>query len=514
MMKYFCLAILFFVSINSFAQEKNRIELIHADVDEYDQELHPDADRLIGNVMFKHNNAVMTCDSAYLNKKANKLEAFGNVRINQGDTVTMTGRHLFYDGNTRQAQMFDNVEMRDRKMVLNTSRMDYNMDLDIASYNDSAHIVGEENILTSKRGSYYSKSHDMYYKQDVLLVNPKFTMTCDTLKYNTLSKISYFLGPTYIRSKENLIYCEGGWYDTEKQLSLFTNNAYMKTKEQILRGDTVEYDRMKSIGRAFGNVSVNDSANKIIISGDFAEYFDVRDSSYVTGRAMMTQILDNDSLFMHGDTLMAVADADTSVVDSSGNRKKNLYAFHHVKMFKNDLQGRCDSLVYSFKDSSTHMFYEPVLWSGLNQLTADSITIQSSNSKIDKMYLVNSAFIASRGDSLQKGELDSLKFNQVRGKNMMGFFSDNHLYKINVTGNGQTIYYAKNKNQKDFGVNRADCSDMVILIDSNKVKQITLLTQPDGTLYPIKELSAKELRLKGFSWHGDARPMKKEDIFE
>ena len=514
MIRRFCfLFFLFGIPCIVNAQKPSRIELLHADVSEFDNSINAGADRLIGNVAFRHENAVLTCDSAYLYKEQNNLEAFGHVRINQGDTTTMTGKHLIYLGDTRLAQMFEDVEMKDRKMTLNTERLDYNMETDVAYYTDSAHIVDEGDILTSKFGYYYSNTSDLFFKQDVLLINPKFRMTCDTLKYNTISKTAYFMGPTYIHSDENLIYCESGWYNTEKQTSLFTGNSYLQSKEQTLRGDTVKYDRILAIGIGLGNVSVYDSTNKVIISGDYAEHHEKEDSSFVTGRATMIQVFENDSLFMHGDTLKAVANSKDQSVDTSGNRKRNLFAYHHVKMFRSDLQGKCDSLVYSYADSTIKMFAAPVLWSGLNQLTADSITIQTANSKIDKMYLVNSSFIVSRADSMQEGILDSLRFNQIRGKNMTGYFNDNKLYQILVKGNGQTIYYGKNKNEKNFGVNRADCSDLIIRVNENKVQQISLLNDPEGTLYPINELSTKELRLKGFLWKDSERPKTKEEIY-
>jgi lipopolysaccharide export system protein LptA len=514
MSRIFIFSLVMLLPAQLLAQKPSRIELLHADVSEFDSEVNPGADRLIGNVSFKHENAIMTCDSAYLYKEQNNLEAFGNVRINQGDTTTMTGRHLIYLGDTRLAQMFEDVEMKDKKMTLNTQRLDYNMETDVAYYTDSAHIVDEQDVLTSKLGYYYSNTRDLFFRQNVVLVNPKFRMTCDTLRYNTTTKTAFFMGPTYIRSQENLIYCESGWYNTDLQTSLFTGNSYLRSKEQTLRGDTVTYDRISGVGTGFGNVTVYDSTNNVIINGDFAEHHELTDSSFVTGHATMIQVYGQDSLFMHGDTLKAVVDSSDHSVDSSGNRKRNLFAYHHVKLFRSDLQGKCDSLVYSYADSTIRMYADPVLWSGLNQLTADSITIQTANSQIDKMYLVNSSFIVSRADSLQQGVVDSLRFNQIRGKNMTGYFQDNKLYKILVSGNGQTIYYGKNKKEKNFGVNRADCSDLVIRVNENKLQQISLLKEPDGTLYPINELATKELRLKGFIWRDEDRPKTKEDIYK
>jgi len=495
---------------NTFGQESKRIELLNADVSEFDQDVNPRATRLIGHVKFKHENVVMTCDSAYLYREDNKLEAFNNIRITQGDTLTLTGRRLIYSGNSSLANVYEDVVLKDRKMTLTTDQLDYDMSQNLASYREGAKIVDGENTLTSILGNYYSKSYDFYFRNDVVLLNPRYKMTCDTLRYNSVNKISYFLGPTFIFSDNNTIYCENGWYNTIDQTSFFQKNSYLETQGQLLRGDSVLYDRVSGIGKVYGNVSIYDSTNKVAISGDYGEHHELTDSSWVTGRALLTQYYENDTMSLHADTLMAIGFKNK---DDSLKKERNLFAFHRVKLYKPDLQASCDSLVYYRPDSTIRLYKEPLLWSGANQLVADSVTIQTENDQISKMYLVNNAFIASYADSINDKTIDSLRFNQIRGKIMTGFFHENQMYRIEVAGNGQTIYYAKDKNQKNFSVNRADCSDMVILVDSNKVKSITLLNAPDGTLYPIKELSVAELRLKGFIWMDQKRPKTKEDIF-
>ena len=244
--------------------------------------------------------------------------------------------------------------------------------------------------------------------------------------------------------------------------------------------------------------------------GDYGERHEITDSAWVTGNAIMVQEMDGDSMFLHGDTLLAVG---KTPADSSS--KKDLFAFHHVKIYKHDLQGSCDSLVYRASDSTITLFRNPILWSGLNQLTADSIYMQTENGGISRIYLHTNSFITSLADSVAGHSIeDSLRFNQVKGKDMTGFLNDNKLYRINVNGNGQTIYYAKNKKDKNFAVNRADCSDLVIYVNENKVESISLLNDPDGTLYPIREMSAKELRLKGFKWMNLLRPVSKDDILK
>jgi len=352
----------------------------------------------------------------------------------------------------------------------------------------------------------------MFFKKDVVVTNPKFKMNCDTLQYNNRSRIAYFHGPTYIYSEDNIVYCEGGWYNTEKKTSLFTQNAYLKSKEQRLSGDTVMYDKNRGIGIGYGNVSVYDSTNKVIINGNYAEHYELQDSSYVTGNAALIQVYDTDSMYIHGDTLKAYVDPKDKNAEEK-NRKRIIFCYNHVKIYKTDLQGKCDSLVYTMSDSIIRLFNSPMLWSGLNQLSSDSLSIQMADSKIYRAYLVSSSFVVSKADTLEKGETDSLRFNQIRGKNMTGYFEENKLYKLDVNGNGQTIYYTKNNKQKTTGVNRADCSDLVIGVKENKVQKITLLKDPSGTLYPVKDTSPHEMRLKGFSWQDEKRPKTKDDIF-
>lgn len=507
---FLCLS-LYFSGQKSFAQSGKRIELLNADVSEFDESINARATRLLGNVKFKHENVLMSCDSAYLYRDDNKLEAFNNIRITQGDTITLSGKRLLYDGNTSMANVYEDVVLQDRKMTLRTTQLDYDMNTNLASYHEGASIVDGENTLTSVLGYYYSKVHDFYFRKEVLLVNPKYTMTGDTLRYNSISKIAYFLGPTWIRSAENTIYCENGWYNTTDQTSFFQKNSFLQSKGQLLKGDSVLYNRVSGIGKVFGNVSIYDSTNKVLISGDYGEHHELSDSSWVTGKALLDQFYENDTLSLHADTLLAIAVKNPT---DSLKKDRNIFAFHKVKLFKPDLQATCDSLVYSRPDSTIRLFSNPILWSGANQLIADSVTIQTANDEISKMYMVNNAFIVSKVDSNSQANTDSLRFNQIRGKKMTGHFRDNKMHRIDVEGNGQTIYYAKDKNDKSFSVNKADCSDMVILVDSNKVKSITLLNAPDGTLFPIKELPAIELRLKGFSWKEEKRPATKADIFK
>lgn len=486
-----------------FAQEKTQVELINANTLEGDQRLGKNVFRLYGNVQFKHDNVLMFCDSAYRYGDENRFDAFGSIHIKQGDTINVFGDVLKYEGNSSTAHLFNNVRMTDNKMVLTTDNMNYNTSTEVADYFSGGKIVDNENILTSKKGYYYSRDKMLFFKDSVLLNNPRYTMEGDTLKYNTITKTAYFFGPTTIDSKgtdSTLIFCNYGWYNTETEKSFFSNRAYIQSKRQRLTGDSLYYDRKNGLGKAVSNVEVFDMDNKTIITGNLADYFELQQRSVITGHAMMTQVLDQDSMYLHADTLFAAWDSVAN--------KKIYYAYHHCRVYKSDLQGKCDSLVYSSADSTIRFYTDPVLWSEENQLTADSINMQTVNSNIDKLNLYNNAFIVSIEDTL--------RYNQVRGKNMTGFFTDNKLHKIDVSGNGQTVYYVKDTKagkERLSSVNRAECSDMVVFVKESKVHKIILLKKPAGTLFPLNELKPEELRLKGFNWQAEKRPASKEDIF-
>lgn len=500
-LKVMMFALLHFLFIeNVSAQKPTQVEIENADTFEGDESLGKNVSRLLGNVRFRHQGALMYCDSAYLYQETNSLDAFGRIRIVQGDSINLTGNFLKYDGNTRQARVIDNVVMTDKEMVLKTDILNYSMTSETAEYFNGGEITDKQNVLTSKSGFYFSRDKTVFFKDSVRLVNPKYFIEADTLKYNTVSKIAVFEGPSHIYSTgtdSSIIYCERGWYNTITENSVFTGNPVITSKENRLSGDSLVYDNKNATGRAYRNVAISDSVQKVIISGDVGYNNDKSKIAWVTGRAMLTKAFETDSLFLHADTLYASQDTTTM--------ERTWIAYHGVRIFKSDLQGRCDSLTYSGADSVLSFYVEPILWSEQNQLTSEFMDMKMANSELSELHLVNAAFISSKEDSL--------RFNQIKGRNMTGYFSENKLRSIKVEGNGQSVYYTRNGKKQLSGVNRADCSDMLIFISDSKVSSITMIDKPDATLFPIKELDPGELKLKGFIWQEHLRPMNKADIF-
>jgi lipopolysaccharide export system protein LptA len=484
--------------ISAFGQEKKvkKIELRNAEVLEYDESLGHKARRLIGNVIFEHEGALMYCDSAYLYED-NSMDAFSDVFINKGDSIKMWCDELNYNGNTEFAKAKYKVKLEDNEMTLTSQKLDYNMKTEQAWYNTGGKIVDSKNTLTSKIGYYYSTLEELFFKDNVKLVNKQYDLECDTLRYNTKTEVAFFLGPTKIVSDENTVLCNFGWYDTELDVSQFSNQATVLSSDQSITGDSLYYNKKFGYGLAIGNVVVADTAQDIILTGERAKYYEVGDMVLLTDSALMIQDMGADSLFLHADTLLSIVD---TIID-----RRILFAFHHAKFFKPDMRGKCDSLVYSYADSTIRLYRDPILWSDENQLTADSMWIQNRFGKIDRLFMKENSMIIS--------EEDSAMYNQIKGRYMTGHLRKQKLHRVYVESNGETIYFGAEDGEKPENVNKAKASNLMIYIKGNKVHNITFLNQPDATLYPISQINLNDMKLDGFDWRASERPEKVEDVF-
>ena len=492
------LSMLFFIS--GFAQEekKKRIKILHADRLSFKKGVSNDAQRLIGNVKLEHEGAIMDCDSAYLFEN-NILEAYSNVKINQGDTLFLYGDTLYYDGNSGLARVRQNVLLIDPEMELTTHFLDYEMNTGVAHYFNHGKIVSKENdnVLNSIKGFYMSESKMMHFRDSVSLKNPDYLMLSDTLQYHTVTEVAYFFGPTTIDGDSTFIYCENGWYDTKQDISQFGINAYMVNKEFTLYGDSIYYDKNRGLGEAFCNVLIVDTVNNYNISGDYALHLEKEEYSVVTERALFTQFMEDDTLYLHADTLRAVKDTVTD--------KNIIYAYYGTRFYKNDLQGVCDSLIFSDPDSLIKMYSKPVLWNEENQISGDYIEILTYDDKVHKMDVYGSSFIIS--------EVDTFGFNQIKGKDLHAYFKDGNIHKIHIIGNGQTIYFAKEEEDDPFGVNKGECSELMVYVEENKMQRINFMKDPKAILYPLDDLGEKDLFLKDFIWYIKRRPVDRDDVF-
>lgn len=450
--------------------------------------------KLIGNVGFKQGDTFLYCDSAYQYLDQNAIEAFSNVRIIQNDTVTITGDRGYYDGEKRTARITGNVVLRDPRITLTTQVLDYDLNRKLAYYSTGGHLTDPENTLDSQKGYYNTQTQVFSFRTNVKLVTKDYTITNDTLQYNTQSKVAYFFGPTRIVGKQGNIYAEKGQYNTVTRVSDFKRNAKIETPNYLLGGDQLVYDEARQYGVARGNVSMTSKKDNVVIRGDVGRYWRATGRAKVHGSPVMRSITSRDTLYLAADTLVNV--------ESRENDPGIVYAYRKVRILRGaDLRGRADSLTYNRRDSVIYLNRNPILWNEKNQLTADSMEVRMRRQKIDQMRLYANSFIVGQ-DTL-------LDFNQVKGRNMVAYFQDSKLKRVDVLGNAESVYYALEGDTAVTGVNKAVSATMALRFADSKLQTITFVTNPDASFIPPHELKEEDQKLKGFRWLIDQKPTRR-----
>ena len=484
------------LSTSIYAQNNKKIEIINANNSYANTKLHPDYWRLIGNVIFKHNTTYMYCDSAYHYSKEQKIKAFGNIKIAQADTLILTGEKLTYYGGKEKADIKGNVNLSDKFINLKTEQIFYDFKTDIANYPKSGVITQKNKEIMSKKGEYYSKIHKFIFTDSVLVTTKNYNITTDNMHYYSNNNIYMFFGPSYLESDNKTIYCENGWHNSETGISQFQQNAYINSESQIITGDSIYYDEIRNYGKILNNAKITDTAEDINVYGDFVEYFENKKIVEITKKPILELILEDDTLFMHA----------KKFVSHQNKKNKKIIAYNKIKFFKINLQGKCDSLSYNFNDSIMEMYQKPVIWSKEYQITADSIKFQISNGKIENMILNSNPMIVEK--------LDSLNYNQIKGKSMKAFFKENIINYMDVNGNGQSIFFIDDeKKNKKIGLNYTECSDLLLFFNQNKLEFVNYKLKPISKTIPIDSITKKDRYLKGFKCRDIEKPVSKNDIF-
>ena len=533
--RFFFLLIFFsFLPLLNFSQEKNikikhdstakdSIHIIRADLIRGEGEDF-NTIKLSGDAQFRQDSTYFYCDIALYKSNEKIVDAFGNIKVNQRDSLFLYGDTLFYNGNTKIAIIRGNVRLIKGDLTLSAPRLVYNMNTNTAYYSNGGTVVSKKNnnTLTSKKGYYYSDYNTLSFKDSVLLTNPEYVMKSDTLDYNENSEIAYFSGSTTITGENNLIFCKKGYYDTRNDISEFNRDAYLISDGHKIQGDKLYYDRNKGIGKAIGNMSLTDTTNKLIIAGDYGTRNEKTNTSFVTGNTMVSNWVDDDTLFLTADTIRVKKNKTTE--------NNSIFAYQKVTFYKTDMQGTCDSLVYLQNDSSLRMFQNPILWSDKNQMDGDTIFIQLSNNKIKELNIRNNAFIIDNVllinkilDSTNKdtteinSKFDTTKtnyFNQIKGKTLKAVFIKDTLRNIYINGNGQSIYFTGEDFKPKEGLNKIICSNMVLKFKNNELVDIVFHKNPEGTLNNIADIKTEDQKLKGFHWEIEKRPENKHDLLK
>jgi len=453
---------------------------------------------LRGNVIFRHDSIFMYCDSAYFYSLSNSLEAFDNVRIVQGDSLFIYGDYLYYYGDTRLAKMRENVKMENKDVTLLTDSFDFDRDKNIGYYFKGGMLVDSVNELTSVYGRYSPDSKIAFFKQEVRLVNPQFVLTSDTLNYNTETKIATITSPTVIEADSGFVYSNHGWYNTLTEESMLFDRSVVvsKDKTKTITADSMFYDRSVGFLEAFGDMILNDTVRKIIIEGNHGFYDEKIKYAFATDSAQMIEYSQTDSIYLHADTILMKTEDSIREVRS----------YYGVRFYRIDIQGVCDSMSYSTSDSLLRMYKNPILWNEGYQLTGDTIRIHFNDSTIEKLYVRNYAFAMQT--------IDSTYYNQLKGRNLTGFFDAGEIYKLDVEGNGEAIYFnMDNKTAAPLQLSKLSAPFITFAINKRKIKEIKWYSEPKLDVIPIPDLKPELKFLKDFVDYNYLRPKNKEDIF-
>lgn len=492
---------LFLILIPLFANTQIKKIIYSAKIQDTNEEKYPGATLLIGNVIMNHEGAILTCQQALYYKKENFFKAIGNVLLKQGDTITQTSDYVDYDGNLKQALSWGNVVLKDPTMILTSDTLQFDRLNQKLYYKSYATIKDQTNTLRSKYGNYYLENKKFTATTQVNVLNPEHNLQSTNLDYYTDTGLTYFYGATTITNSKNKnrIYSEKGFYNTKTDISHFVKNAKLFLKERTIQGDSLYYDKNRGFASATNNIIVKDTLENFLTKGNYAELFELKDSLFIIKKAVAITIIDKDSMFVHGDTLLVTGKPDRRIIR----------IFNNVKIFKSDLQGKCDSIHTNQSTGLTRMFKTPVLWADENQITGDTIHLLSNikTEKLDSLKVLNNSFINSK-DSLS---VDN--FNQIKGRNIYGKFKDNSIKTLLVKGNAESLYYNRNEKNVLESITKEISSNIEFTLTKGAIESIKYLKTTEGKTYPVSQLPEEVRKLKGFIWRENEQPKRMIDIF-
>ena len=480
--------------------KKSYVHLLHTDVTRFDEAVDPDAWILVGNVNFRRDSMYMYCDSAHYYQKQNSFLAFGNVRMEQGDTLFLYGDYLDFDGVSNIARVRKNVRLIDKDIVLETDSLDYDRNRNLGYFFEYGVLSDETGTLRSYYGDYNTDTRTAVFIDDVTLENSKFLLLSDTLYYNTNNKVATIVGPTNIYTGATEVYSERGTYNTATNEATLVERPVLYNDNKNVTADSIYYNTDLGYSEVFGNIIYTDTINRNMITGEFAFLDEVRDSLYVTDRAMAVDFSQRDSLFVHSDTIWTVTyNMDTDSV------YRLVKAHHRVRAWGRNMQAVCDSMVFDSRDTCMTMYKDPILWNGDLQLLGEEVKVYMNDSTINWVNIIN--------QSLYVEKLDSSIYNQIRGKEMEFYFTDGQLSEMQVIGSVELIFYPLDSDSTYIGMNTTVAGRTIAYLKDRKVEKVVVPNESKGVFYPMSKRPEDKRYLENFAWFDYVRPLSKEDIF-
>lgn len=489
---------------NTAVQDTDYVYLLHADEIRFDESINPDAQRLIGNIVFRHDSMYMYCDSALFYQEKNSFNAYHNVRAEQGDTLFMYGDSLFYDGNTRLLRVLDNVRLENRTMILLTDRLNYDRNTGLGWFFDGGTLLDEESTLISEYGQFNTSTKLADFMDGVSLESPDYKLTSDTLHYNTDTHTAILTSPATIVNDNNVINTSNGRFNTDSNSAVLLDRSVVQQNggENRMTGDSIVYDKQIGELRGFGNVVINNYKDKVDVQGEYVYYNQNNDSAVVTGKALLIEYSSGDSMFVHADTFRVVTfynETHDTVVE------RQMRGFHKIRAYRPEMQMVADSMVFTTRDSSLTLYSDPILWNDGQQVLGEKIIFYMNDSTIDWAHVIGQALFVQMNDSVH--------FNQITGREIKAYFKDSEIEKADVHGNVRAIFYPLDSDSAMIGMNTTEAPSLVVYFKMRAIDKMVVQGQSSGVMYPMEQIERSKMFLTNFNWFEHIRPIDAEDVF-
>ncbi len=479
----------------------DRVYLIHSDQLFFERWKNNDAQVLRGHVEFEHDGARLLCDSANFFEASNSFEAFGNVRMYQGDTLSLVSDYGYYDGNEQLMQALQNVVLKHRETTLYTDSLYFDRIWNMGYFMEGGKMVDKTTTLVSDWGEYHTDTKMAIFYYDVQMRDNDFLLTTDSLYYDTNLKLAHIVGPSDIHSGTSHIYSELGYYNTDLEQGRLLNRSVIDNEGKLLVGDSIWYDGQTGVSEAFFNVVYNDTVNKNMLTGNYGYYDDLTGYAMCTDSAMTIDYSQPDSLFMHADTFKVFTfNKETDSI------YRVIHAYNKVRAYRIDMQAVCDSLVYVQKDSCMTLYKDPIVWNNNQQLLGEKIEVYMNDSVVDRAHVINQAFSI---EDLHGKDM----YNQVSSKEMFAFFEKGHIREGRAVDNVRVVYYPIDESDSSYiGMVAMETSEMRMFLNGQQLERIWT-PKSEGVVYPMTQIPPSKRYLEGFAWFDYIRPVSKQDIF-
>ena len=498
---------LLFLAMPGWAKEESRIYLLHSDRLYHDTQIDAKAQILVGNVQFRHDEVLMYCDSAIFYEASNSLDAFGNVRMVQGDTLSLAGDILYYNGSDKLTKVRNNVVLVHGQMTLYTDSLDYDRLYNVGYFFEGGNLITKDNDLKSDWGEYHPETKVAVFNYNVQMVSPpspqeaRTVLLTDTLYYNTETSVANARGPSTIDDGDCHIYTEMGYMNSKNNDMTLLNRSEMSNTGKKLIGDSIVWNSVDSIGEAFGNVVYTDLLNNNAMTGNYCYYDDRIGYTLGTDSACIMDFSQGaDTMYMHADSIkMYTFNIKTDSV------YRIMYAHNHVRMYRADIQGVCDSLIYHTGDSVMIMYKDPIIWTGSQQLLGEEIQAFMNDSTIDSIYVLRQTLSCER--------IDDRHYNQVAGHEMHSYMKDGELEMTHVIGNVIVNYYPFDDDSLMVAMNHIESTEMKMFMGENRKLKKIWMPAATGTFYPLPMIPSNLRFLENFQWFDYVRPLNPQDIY-